>query len=202
MSPEDRARALEDRQLIREILQGDTAQYRKLVEKYQYRVINLVACVTGNRNEAEDIAQKIFIKVFYSLKRFDPTLPFFPWLYRVSVNHCYDELRRSRRKKQTFFSDLEPVEAEFAMEPNGRPDRSLEREKLAGMVHKLLFSLPPHYREALILKDIGEHSYEEMAEILGCSMQAVRLKVFRARNILRKKITNLMKEERQFLSNY
>lgn len=191
-----------DHQWIRQILEGDERQFRHLVERYQSRITNLVALVTGNRNEAEDICQKIFIKVFYSLEKFDLSLPFFPWLYRVTVNQCYDEMRRTRRKKQTFFSDIEAGEAEIAIEPALRPDRTLEQENVAALVQRLLLTLPSRYREVLILKDIADYSYAEISEILGCSMQAVRLKVFRARNMLRKKITNLVKEERHLLSNY
>ncbi|MBI4445158.1 MAG: sigma-70 family RNA polymerase sigma factor [Acidobacteria bacterium] len=192
----------EDQEIIRRILDGEQWQYQYLVEKYQQRVINIVACITGDRTEAEDITQKVFIKIYYSLDRFDPSLPFFPWLYRVTVNQCYDELRRFRRKRQTIFSDMDGSETQIVAEPIRRPDHHLERKNLAGLVRKLLFSLPRRYRDILILKDVADHSYDEISEILGCSMQAVRLKVFRARNLLRKKISHLMKEERRFLSSY
>lgn len=193
----------EDGPVIQRILQGDSSAYRQLVEKYQHRIVNLIACITGNRDDAEDIAQKVFIKVYYSLPRFDLSLPFFPWLYRVTVNQCYDELRRARRqRRQTSLSDLEWGGSVVAMDSLRRPDSQMERQVASELVQRLLLALPRSYREILILKDLTEHSYEEIAEILGCSLQAVRLKVFRARRMLREKIGNLMKEERHLLSSY
>lgn len=202
MSPGGKPAQAEDQYLIRQILAGDQNQYHKLVEKYQSRITNLVACITGDYNEAEDIAQKVFIKIFYALDRFDLSLPFFPWLYRITVNQCYDELRRARRKKQTSFSDLEEGETRFALSPAQQPDYQLEQESLTQLVHRLLFALPRRYRQILILKDMTDHSYGEMAEILECSLPAARLKVFRARNMLRKKMKHLVKEEKRLLSNY
>jgi DNA-directed RNA polymerase specialized sigma24 family protein len=89
----------DDRRLVEKCQKGDPLAFEELVRKYQQTVFNLAYHYVGYRNEVEDVAQKIFTKVYFSLPKFDLQRPFFPWLYRIAVNQCYDELRRIRRQK-------------------------------------------------------------------------------------------------------
>jgi RNA polymerase sigma factor (sigma-70 family) len=82
-----------DEKLIARSLTGDESAFESLVRKYHKRIISIVYQIIGNKQEAEDVAQEVFIKVFYKLKDFNPEYPFYAWLYRIAINRCYDYLR-------------------------------------------------------------------------------------------------------------
>jgi len=174
---------------VRRCQSGDDTAFEELVRKYQQPLFNLIYHNMGRRNDVEDIAQKIFSKVYFSLPKFDNNRPFFPWLYRIVINQCYDEMRRARRRRSLTFSELNLQDSENIEnlirqeEIAGAP--ADEREELHLLLHKMLDRLPEKQRRALVLRDLEDVSYEKMAELLNCSEQAARLKVFRARTHLR-----------------
>ena len=179
----------EDSKLVARCQEGDPLAFEELVRKYQQSVINLVYHYIGYKNNVEDIAQKIFIKIFFSLPKFDINRPFFPWLYRIAINQCYDELRHARRKKTYTFSELNLEDAssiEKLISQNETSTRSDENQaEIQALMHKMLAQLPHHQREVILLRDIEAIPYAEIAAILKCTEQAARLKVFRARNRLK-----------------
>lgn len=179
----------EDRDLITRCAAGEERAFEELVQKYQQTVLNLVFHHLGHRADLEDVAQKIFIKVYLSLGRFDNRRPFFPWLYRIIRNQCYDELRQMRRAKVHTFTDLglEEVDAiERLISQNEITPRSGEEMKeMHDLLYTLLHQLPEKQRTAVILRDLEEVPYDRMAEVLGWTEQAARLKVFRGRARLR-----------------
>jgi RNA polymerase sigma-70 factor (ECF subfamily) len=182
----------EDRELVTRCRTGDPRAFEELVHKYQQTVLNLAYHYIGYQSEIEDVAQKIFIKVYFSLRKFDINRPFLPWLYRIAINQCYDELRKMRRRKVHTFSELsadETVNIENLLSRNAISQAS---DGVLEDMHALLYSalnqLPDRQRLAVILRDLEALPYAEVAKILKCSQQAVRLKVFRARARLRKLI--------------
>jgi RNA polymerase sigma-70 factor, ECF subfamily len=179
----------EDQEWVRRSQAGDDSAFEELVRKYQQTLFKVIYHNVGHRNDVEDIAQKIFSKIYFSLRKFDNTRPFFPWVYRIAVNQCYDELRRSRRRHLITFSELNLQESEnienlLKQEEAAEPDPE-DRKKLHDLLYKTLDRLPEKQRNALILRDLEDVPYDRMAEILQCSEQAARLKVFRARTRLR-----------------
>jgi RNA polymerase sigma-70 factor (ECF subfamily) len=179
----------EDRELVARCQEGDPLAFEELVRKYQQSVINLVYHYIGHKIDVEDIAQKIFIKVYFSLPKVDIRRPFFPWLYRIAINQCYDELRHARRRKTYTFSELNLEDAgsiEKLIDHTKTSVRSDEnRTETQALLHKILAQLPDHQREVIVLRDIEAISYARIAEILKCTEQAARLKVFRARSRLK-----------------
>jgi RNA polymerase sigma-70 factor, ECF subfamily len=175
----------DDQQLVARSKEGDQLAFEELVRKYQQVVLNLAYHYVGRRDEIEDIAQKIFSKVYFSLPKFDIRRPFFPWLYRIAINQCYDELRRAKRQKIRTFSELSLEEAasiDKLINQNEIPAASEDdRQEMHLLLHKMLDQLPSHQRMAIVLRDIELIPYVQMAEILKCTEQAARLKVFRAR---------------------
>jgi RNA polymerase sigma-70 factor (ECF subfamily) len=180
--------SLEDQDLVRRCQSGDDTAFEELVRKYQRALFNLIYHNMGRRGDVEDIAQKIFSKVYFSLPKFDNNRPFFPWIYRIAVNQCYDEMRRARRRSLTFselnLQDSENIENLIRQEEIPQTPAE-EREELHGLLHKMLDRLPEKQRRALVLKDLEDVSYAKMAELMNCTEQAARLKVFRARTRLR-----------------
>jgi len=175
----------EDRLLIAEHRNGDARAFEKLVTKYQQTILNLVCHYVGSRNDAEDVAQKIFMKVYFSLPKFDERRPLFPWLYRIAINQCYDELRRIRRRRVHSFSELSIEDAAYIEKLISQDRPPLEAEEkereMYSVLQKVLRQLPEQQKLSIILRDIEGISYVKMAEILKCTEQVARLKVFRAR---------------------
>ena len=179
----------EDRELVGKCQKGDELAFESLVRKYQQTVFNLVYHNLGYRADVEDVAQKIFSKVYFSLPKFDNHRPFFPWLYRIAINQCYDELRRARRRRVRTFTELSIEDTEVIEKIMNQsavaPAPADESKELQQLLHKLLEQIPEQQRSAIVLRDLEDVPYEKMAEIMNCSEQAARLKVFRARARLR-----------------
>ena len=179
----------EDRQLVARHREGDPLAFEQLVEKYQQTVLNLVYHYIGNRNDIEDAAQKIFTKIYFSLPKFDLHRPFFPWLYRIAINQCYDELRKIKRHRIHTFSELSLEDASridtlISKEGSAR-DAEEDQQEMHVLLRKVLDQLPEQQRSAIVLRDIEGIPYSKIAEILKCTEQAARLKVFRARTRLK-----------------
>jgi RNA polymerase sigma-70 factor (ECF subfamily) len=175
----------DDRDLVTRCQSGDEAAFEELVRRYQQTVFNLAYHYIGYRDEVEDVAQKIFVKIYFSLPKFDAERPFFPWLYRIAINQCYDELRRIRRQKTHTFSELNLEETgriENLLSQSGpAPLSDHDREEMQVLLRKALNQLPRQQKLAIVLRDLESIPYSRIAEILKCSEQAARLKVFRAR---------------------
>lgn len=188
----------EDCKLVARCQKGDPLAFEELVQKYQQMILNLAYHYVGYQKDYEDVAQKIFTKVYFSLPKFDTRRPFFPWLYRIAVNQCYDELRRMRRLKIRTFSELSmeetnSVEKLISQQEVSVPSDEDRREMLA-LLHRMLDQLPDQQRLAVVLRDIEDFPYSKMAELLGCTEQAARLKVFRARSRLKTLVQKSLKK--------
>jgi RNA polymerase sigma-70 factor (ECF subfamily) len=189
----------EDCELVARCRKGDSLAFEELVRKYQQTILNLAYHYLGYQRDFEDVAQKIFTKVYFSLPKFDTRRPFFPWLYRIAVNQCYDELRRMRRAKVRTFSELSTEETNSVENLISQPDVSIstdeERREMFVLLQKLLAQLPDQQRMAIVLRDIEDISYSKMAEMLKCTEQAARLKVFRARARLKTLVDKALKSK-------
>jgi RNA polymerase sigma-70 factor (ECF subfamily) len=191
----------EDRELVGRCRRGDERAFEALVRKYQQTVFNLVYHNIGYRNDVEDIAQKIFAKIYFSLSKFDSKRPFFPWLYRIAINQCYDELRRARRRKVHTFTELSLEETESIEKLINQHEVAAEspedRQELHELLHKMMKQLPDQQKTALVLRDLELVPYDKMAEIMRCTEQAARLKVFRARTRLRELMEKALRRQQR-----
>ncbi len=189
----------DDRELVARCQKGDSLAFEELVRKYQQTILNLAYHYLGYQKDFEDVAQKVFTKVYFSLPKFDTRRPFFPWLYRIAVNQCYDELRRMRRMKVRTFSELSTEETNSVENLISQPEASLasdgERREMFALLQKLLDQLPDQQRTAIVLRDIEDIPYSKMAETLKCTEQAARLKVFRARSRLKTLVEKALKSK-------
>jgi RNA polymerase sigma-70 factor, ECF subfamily len=186
-------------ELVARCQKGNQAAFEELVRKYQQTVLNLACHYIGYRNDVEDVVQIIFTKVYFSLPKFDIKRPFFPWLYRIAVNQCYDELRRIRRQKIHTFSELSMEDAgrleNLISQNEVSQDPGEDRQEMHALLHRVLDQLPDKQRMAIVLRDIEAIPYDKMAEILKCTEQAARLKVFRARARLRTLMEKALRKE-------
>jgi RNA polymerase sigma-70 factor (ECF subfamily) len=179
-----KAAELEDRELIERCLVGKLrsereAAWEEIVRRYRRRVFGVAYKFTGKYEEAEDLAQEIFLRVFRSLDHFDRNADFGTWLYSVSRNHCIDRYRSGRREREAL------VDREISMEDfaSGRfdPHRELELRDNKQMLSRALQSLPVKLREAVVLRDIHGLTYQEIVGRLGLPEGTVKSRINRGR---------------------
>jgi RNA polymerase sigma-70 factor, ECF subfamily len=189
----------EDRELVAQCCKGDPLAFEALVRKHQQMVLNLAYHYLGYQNDIEDVAQKIFAKVYFSLPQFDNRRPFFPWLYRIAINQCYDELRRLRRLKIRTFSELTFEETNsienLISQQETAPASDENRKEMMALLYRMVDQLPAQQRLAVVLRDIEDMPYSQMAKTLQCTEQAARLKVFRARSRLKSLVEKALKKK-------
>lgn len=182
---------MEDSDLIRQVKAGSRKAFEGLVVKYQQRVLNVVFHVVGDRDDAEDVAQECFAKAYHRIGSFDFRSSFYTWLYRISVNTASDFVKKMRRRKALPL-DAIPLPPIQEGELGQGPDRAAVRRELSHKVKDLLAGLPEKYRTILILRELEERTYDEIAEILQISIGTVESRLHRARARLREKLTRYL----------
>jgi RNA polymerase sigma-70 factor, ECF subfamily len=171
--------ALTDNELVVRCLQEDQYAWQLLVERHSHRVLNIAFQFTGRREEAEDLAQEIFLRVYRSLRRFDLSTSFLPWLVRVSKNLCIDAYRSRARERATLVGE-EP-DPERTADPRPGPQHGLEKGETEERVRKGLEKLSEELRTALILRDLQGLSYTEIAQALELPEGTVKSRIHRGR---------------------
>ena len=174
----------EDRELVRQAQGDDKDAFEELVRRHQHRVFAVAAGILRRREDAEDIAQQVFVKAYFSLKRFDQRAAFSTWLYKITVNECWDLLRKKKVRPLLYESDLSEEQArQFGATDQRKteePDIS-ERLEARQRVENLMQGLDARDRTMLILKEVEGFAVEEIAEILGLNANTVKVRLFRAR---------------------
>jgi RNA polymerase sigma factor (sigma-70 family) len=165
-----------DRELIIRAQGGDRSAHEAIVQQFSGMVFRLISRFFRNREDVEDIAQDVFLKLFARLDQVRPDENFPGWLARVTVNTCYDELRKTRRRKEAMETYGPEVAAEQTVTPK-EPD-TLGKARLA------LQRLDPKLRMPLILKEVEDMSVEEIAKTMGLTQTNVKVRLFRARKKL------------------
>ena len=176
------------------IAKGDDDAFEILVNRHQTSVLNLIYRFIGDRTQAKDLAQEVFLRVWQAAKSYKPKAKFTTWIYRITANLCLNELKSSRRKKWLHFTVLMrimriPVGGDFPDSSPSPEDLLLAKER-SRQISDALQSLPDNQRMALILKRYDDLSYQEIAQILGCSVSAVESLLVRAKRTLQEKLKN------------
>lgn len=151
--------------------------FAKLVERYQNRMFNYAYRMTGSREDAQDLAQETFIRVYTHLESFRTEERFSPWIYRIATNLCLNHIKRRKRAATALPRLFFPEELES---PEGHLEETEERQVLQGAILKL----PDHYRAVILLRHVEELSYDEIAHALGMPLGTVKTRLFRARELL------------------
>jgi RNA polymerase sigma-70 factor (ECF subfamily) len=165
------------------IREGDMEAFRLLVEMHQARVIGTISKMLGSDAESEDLAQQVFIRVWKSAPRYQPTAKFTTWLFRITRNLVFNEIRRKRH-----FADQSEVIAEPIERAEKEPDRVLLEGELQNAIQEAINQLPESQRMAIILRRFEEMPYEEIAKVMSTSVPAVKSILFRARAELRERL--------------
>lgn len=179
----------EEAALVRRVQARDEMAFREIVERYQAKVFSIIYGILRNHNDAEDIAQQVFAKIYFSIKNFDFRSSLLTWIYKITVNECYDYLRKKKVRKLVYESDFSEEDAlqmensETARDRLAPVDDSLARRDL---VTKLLAKVSDEDRSLILLKEVEGHSVEELAAMTGMNENTIKVKLFRARQKLLK----------------
>ncbi|MBL7130253.1 MAG: sigma-70 family RNA polymerase sigma factor [Candidatus Omnitrophica bacterium] len=180
--------------------QGDKFAFEELLDKYQKPVINFIYRMIQNKDEADDLAQDVFIRVYNSAKTYRPTAKFSTWIYTIARNICLNELRKKERRNISLDQGIPTQEGELKREiasPEGSsPYEDASKHELQELVKEAIESLPVNQRMAVVLRRYQLLSYEEIAKTMDCSVSAVKSLLNRAKESLKEKLKSyVLKDE-------
>lgn len=194
--PADPADSTDDHALMRRIAEGDSHAFRELVERHQKAVVGTAAKMLGSHDDAEDIGQQVFLRVWKNAKRYRPDARFTTYLFTITRNLVFNETRRRGRKKEVSADEVEETSGHLAEErAELRPDEQLLQEELRQAVDRAIAALPEAQRMAVVLRRYEQLPYEEIATVLDLSVSAVKSLLFRARTSLREALADFLTAE-------
>jgi len=175
--------------LVRRVQAKDEMAFREIVERYQSKVFSIIYGILRNHNDAEDISQQVFAKIYFSIGNFDFRSSLLTWIYKITVNECYDYLRKKRVRKLVYESDFSEDDtllmqnSQTAVDATAPVDETLEQRDL---LVKLLSKVSEEDRSLMLLKEVEGHSVEELAQMTGMNENTIKVKLFRTRQKLLK----------------
>lgn len=175
------AAAATDSEIIERVLEGDVEAFGILVERYQHEFAAYAKYMMGSADEAADVVQESLVRAYRSLRRCRERANFKGWLFRIVSNQCKTHVTRRRRQAEMFSET-----AEEPVAPDD-PDREAQAEELRRQVHEALQELPTEQREPLVLRYVEGWSVSEIAQFVGASVSAVKMRLLRARSALRER---------------
>jgi RNA polymerase sigma-70 factor (ECF subfamily) len=183
-----------ERALLKRLRDRDERAFRELLAVHRDRVYNITYRMLGNRAEAEDVAQEVFITVFKTIDTFREEAKFSTWLYRVTVNHCKNRIkylaRRHDRDRDELDENSQQTNGAIAGTPprTAQPDRALEGAQMEVLLQEAIANLDDDQRIVVVLRDVEDLTIEEICEITGLPDGTVKSRLHRARLALRKKL--------------
>ncbi|MDG1150660.1 MAG: sigma-70 family RNA polymerase sigma factor [Akkermansiaceae bacterium] len=186
----------EDLALMAKAARGDENAFAKIVAKHQHAVLGTVAKMTNQSSDTEDIAQQVFIRLWKSAERYQPTAKFTTFLFTITKNLVFNATRKKSGKNEYSFDALEGKWRQSIEDKSSdsRPDKLIEQTELRQIIDQAISSLPEKQRLAVVLRRYEKMPYEEIAETLGISVPAVKSQLFRARTALRESLGKYLKE--------
>jgi len=175
---------LGDRELVTRAQREDKEAFEELIRRHQQRVFAVAARILRKREDIEDISQQVFVKAYFSLKRFDQRAAFSTWLYKITVNECWDLLRKKKVRPLLYDADLSEEQSQQLTAAEGTQSTGpdiLQRLATRQRVQQLLSGLDERDRMMLILKEVEGLSIEEIGETMDINANTVKVRLFRAR---------------------
>ncbi len=186
-----------DKELVEATLGGENQAFAMIIERYQRLVFSIIYHYMGNRDEVEDLAQEVFLKVFRSLGTFDNERSMKSWVSRITANTCLDEMRKAHRRRTSLFSDLaladgERIEHFFTQFNQPHQLTEIEVEELFGLLEKVMGHLNKKDKMAFVLRELDGLEYPEIAEVLETTELAARIRVSRAKKRLHEELHRIL----------
>lgn len=187
-------RHAEDAKLVEEVLAGRREQFNGLVERYQGRLINYLFRMLRNYDEASDLAQDVFIKVYQALDRYNPKYKFSTWLFRVAQNAAIDKIRKRRLQVVSMDRPTDDDDDRTWEFPSHDPSpySDLRNSERGVAIQDAIEGLPWEYRELIVLRHFGEMTYDEIAQLKEMPLGTVKNKLFRARQLLKTSLVDFL----------
>jgi RNA polymerase sigma-70 factor, ECF subfamily len=186
------SQAFADELLVARVCAGEVQLYGEIIRRYERPIVNFIYRMIGDYEQSLDLAQEVFFKAYRSLDRFDPTFRFSTWLYRIASNRSIDHLRK---QSPTLLSLDDTGDSEGGGErvvqlrcPGRGPEELLSSRELGDRIGEAIDSLPVPYRELILLRHLQGMAYEDIARVKGLPLGTVKNRLFRAREILRKRL--------------
>jgi RNA polymerase sigma-70 factor (ECF subfamily) len=186
----------EDSLLIKRALAGDQKAFHNLRLKYYNAIFKLINRMLRNREEVEDLTQEAFIKAFTSLNRFDNQYSFSTWLYKIATNNSIDHIRKKKLQTFSINKPIESEESDYSFElpdTDLEPDQELIATQRKKMLDDAMNSLPPKYRQVILMRHVDEKEYQEIAKTLKLPLGTIKAHIFRARELLYKQLRDKMR---------
>ena len=181
-----------DNLLIEQCLKGQQSSFSELIDEYKNMVFSLSYKMTNSLEDAEDISQEVFIRVYKSLYNFNPNYKFSTWLYQMTLNLCRDRFRKGKIPSVSLDSPLNKDDQKdlrsIIPDNQNNPEDIIMGVEQTNFINDLITSLPLKYREVIILRHLKDLSYDEMSKILNISLGSVKTRLFRARELLKNKL--------------
>ena len=181
---------------MRKFQKGDVSAFDRLVRKYQRPLINFAYRFLHDHNEAEDVAQEIFLRVYSSARKYRPSARFSTWIYRIATNLCLNELRRTRNRLHESLETGGPRDESITLSDSSiqGPYEAFAQMERSRLIQKAINALPPRQQTAVILCKYQGLSYKEVADIMQCSEGAVKSYLHRARESLVKSCREILQK--------
>lgn len=189
-------RQTDELRLVERVKARDEIAFKELVDRYQNKVFSIIYGILRTQGDTEDIAQQVFAKIYLSINHFDSRSSLLTWIYKITVNECYDYLRKKKVRKLVYESDFSEEDSKRMDNSEASADRGPAVDtQLAqrDLVLKLLSKVSAEDRNLMMLKEVEGHSVEELAQMTGMNENTIKVKLFRARQKLVKAAQRLMK---------
>jgi RNA polymerase sigma-70 factor (ECF subfamily) len=180
-----------DCELVATAIDGVEGSFEELVRRYQRPISAYVYRMVGNYESALDLTQEIFIKVYSSLRRYRPEFKFSTWIYKIAHNAAVDHLRRTSTREQSIINGTESDSFELPIESSRlSPEQESEQRERRIEIEAVVRTLPPNYRELIILRHSQDLTYDEIVEVTGLPLGTVKNRLFRAREMMRQQFVD------------
>jgi RNA polymerase sigma-70 factor (ECF subfamily) len=190
--------SVSDHELVTRAQQGSEKAYRELLGRFQRPVFSIIYRMIRDREQAEDLAQETFVRVFNNIDRYDPRYKFSSWIFKIATNLTIDHIRRKELDTVSIDGSRNAVTAEqieatsiTIASPDENPEELLEAKQLGEEIESAISKLRPEYRAAILLRHVDGREYQEIAEILSLPLGTVKTYIHRGRNELREQLQHL-----------
>lgn len=184
-----------DEEIMRLYQSGDKDAMRHIFQRYKIRILNFCLGLLGNRSDAEEVAGNVFLALVTDKSSYDPSRTFSTWVYTIARYKCISQIRK-RKSVLSLSPSSEDQDREIWDIPdtNDQPGKNLERKEVICQVRRAISKLPSEQKEAIILRQYHELSYQQISEVLGCSLEKVKILIFRAKEQLSIELASFIKE--------